>query len=229
MAHRKPWIERYHEWEQRVVAEYRAAEGRPAERSRDRLQREYDKLRAEPEAAKVETPSRLAVAYAKECAEYVCGDQATRETVATRLRKRVKGAGEEEPNRVDCGKLATATGQSNGATAAEPLEPTKAYLTSWGEILAALKLKTSDKNKVTKLNAMHDGPILMGGRGEQPTVERSELIAWHEGLAVRLQEIRKQRADRQATAVDGYEYGKDGAVAFGGSGSVKNRRRDRKP
>jgi hypothetical protein len=122
---------------------------------------------------------------------------------------------------------------SSGAAARAPSnqipESTKTYLTSWGEILATLKLKKSDRDKVARLNAMYGGPIVPGGRGEQPTVEKGELFAWHEGLAVRLEEIRNQRADRQATAVDGYDYGKAGTVAFGGSGSVKKRRRDRKP
>ncbi len=122
-----------------------------------------------------------------------------------------------------------ATGPATGQGASDPAEPTKVYLTSWSEILATLKLKRGDREKIARLNTLHGGPILTGGQGEQPMAERGELIAWHEGLAVRLQELRSRRADRQATAADGYEYGKGGSVALGGIGSVKKRRRDRKP
>src|SRR5262249_13517082 len=57
------------------------------------------------------------------------------------------------------------------------------YLTSWQEILTALGLKNNDamRAKVRQLDEMFSSPILFGGQGEQPRVERRLLILWWDG------------------------------------------------
>ena len=105
------------------------------------------------------------------------------------------------------------------------------YLMSWREILDELKQKNDEekRNRIRRLNDMHDGPIIFPGKGAQPTVDKAKLVAWWNGLERRFRELEQQQADRQATVADQVNYGAAGIVVPGISGGVKKRREDRKP
>ena len=120
-------------------------------------------------------------------------------------------------------------GRSGDSAAPQPADP-KPLLASWREILVALEMKDNreDKQKVARLNETYNGPIVIPGQGRQPLVDKAKLIEWWNNLAVIAQADNRQR-DAQATVGAKYDYGRHGKVVPEISGSVKERRRNRKP
>jgi hypothetical protein len=122
-----------------------------------------------------------------------------REQAASKLRQR--GVSEEssrEPQR-DAAKL-------EAASPAKTKRPD--YLTSWQEILMALQLKNNEtmRAKVKQLDECSTGPILFGGRGEQPRVERGALVAWWAGLAEEFAARKQRQRDEEATTEGRYTH-----------------------
>ena len=113
----------------------------------------------------------------------------------------------------------------------EDSEEPATYLTSWLEILDALKMKNNedDKRKVRTLNNAYRGPIIIGGQGKSPFADKTELLEWWNGLAEKAQADADRRRDEQATVADRHNYGKQCEVVPGISGEVKNRRKDHRP
>ena len=108
----------------------------------------------------------------------------------------------------------------------EPVEP-KHYLLTWRAILEALNQIHTDESKerVRKLNEKYSGPIIMGGRGEQPKVTREKLLEWWNGLESRFRELEARDRDRQATVESQYKHGRDATAVPEIGGHVKKRRR----
>jgi hypothetical protein len=121
-------------------------------------------------------------------------------------------------------------GGGANATAAQPKQqgPVPEWLTRWAQILAALKLKKSDKPRVARLNKQYDGPIKTGKRGHQPLVEGPKLMQWWRELEARFEESKQRQQDTQATVANRHSFGREGEVVPEIDGGVKKRRRDRK-
>src|SRR5690348_131254 len=69
--------------------------------------------------------------------------------------------------------------------APEPASPApRVYLASWYAILAALGLPSTGRQGrvcrelVRRFNHDYNGPIVMPGKGGQPRVEKTRLLAW---------------------------------------------------
>jgi hypothetical protein len=106
--------------------------------------------------------------------------------------------------------------------------PLPAFLWSWREILTALKLENHRGNQrnVANANKKFKGPIILGGRGKQPTAEKAALLTWWRGLEEHARELEEHKRNTKATMADQYQYGKGATVVPKISGSVKNRRSD---
>lgn len=102
-------------------------------------------------------------------------------------------------------------------------------LMNWAQILNSLDLPNDDTNRhlVRRLNSEHDGPLLFGGQGSQPKVNKAMLIEWWNGLEERFREIDERSRDKAATVDSIHEYGRSGIVVPEIGGSVKKRRSSR--
>lgn len=121
-------------------------------------------------------------------------------------------------------RLGVETESSGQPAEAEPVE----MLTSWGEILTALKQKRDDLGKVKSLNDRYNGPIPKPAKGSQPIVRKDVLIEWWNKLAIQEQELANQREGAKLAAENQYNYGREGRAAPEIGGGVKKRRRDSK-
>jgi hypothetical protein len=110
-----------------------------------------------------------------------------------------------------------------------PLVP-KVYLTGWAAILDAVG-ETNDRQRRDRIKQWHEkfgGPIIMPGRGGQPTVVKAELLAWWDRLALRLQELSNRSEGKRQTAAEQYQRGKRATVNPGIGGHTKKRKRPKK-
>ena len=105
----------------------------------------------------------------------------------------------------------------------------KKLLFGWTAIAAAVGEKSSSefRKRVARLNRQCNGPIVSGGRGAQPAVDREALVSWWDKLLLRLEELKGKRSDTQATVKSRYKYGQSAEVVPGIDGSTrKGRRKD---
>lgn len=128
-----------------------------------------------------------------------------------------------------------ATTLSKGGT---PLGDPFVPLTSWNEILAALnephdkpewKNDEQTRAKIRRLNIQYDGPIkLPDGKGKQPSVDKSALLAWwnklREQFDARLEEAEAAADAARLTVTNSHNYGTRGEVVPGIAGSVKSKK-----
>jgi hypothetical protein len=114
----------------------------------------------------------------------------------------------------------------------------KQLLHGWRAIDEALGLSRSYPNmnnderrrKLAYLNRRFGGPIKAGGKGSQPVVNRSELIAWWNSLEELVEDQKARIRDKQATLQSRHPYGRAAQVAPDLGGSVKRRKSSsRKP
>jgi hypothetical protein len=105
------------------------------------------------------------------------------------------------------------------------------WLTNWREILSALDIRDNmeDREKVRNLHTRYNGPILFPGQGAQPKADKAKLIEWWNHLDVEFTVGHNRDRDSQPTASARHRFGKNGQVAPEIGGSIKSRRRDRKP
>lgn len=115
-----------------------------------------------------------------------------------------------------------------GAPTGDPVAVT--LLTSWREVLIALRLRNNkeDQSKVKKLNKDNAGPIVIQGQGHQPKVNKAKLIEWWNGLEQMFEDGKQRQRDAQATTAEQHAYGKTGTVVPDIVGEVRKRRKDRK-
>lgn len=104
----------------------------------------------------------------------------------------------------------------------------KTYLLNWREILETLSLKNDEetREKVRRLNEMHNGPIVVGGRGQQPKAEKGKLLDWWNDLERRFEKVEQRNRDKQATTESQYKHGRGEIVVPDLRGHVKKRRRN---
>ena len=108
----------------------------------------------------------------------------------------------------------------------------KQLLHGWRAIDEALGLSRSYPNmnyderrrKLAYLNRRFGGPIKAGGKGRQPVVNRSELIAWWNSLEDQVEDQKARIRDKQATLQSRHQYGRAAQVAPDLGGSVKRRK-----
>ena len=108
----------------------------------------------------------------------------------------------------------------------------KQLLHGWRAIDEALGLSRSYPNmnyderrrKLAYLNRRFGGPIKAGGKGRQPVVNRSELIAWWNSLEDQVENQKARIRDTQATLQSRHQYGRTAQVAPDLGGSVKRRK-----
>jgi len=114
---------------------------------------------------------------------------------------------------------------TNGRVQA-PATP-KAYLFTWRDILDALNtpFNSSNCSHVRRANDKFDGPIPSPGRGAQPQVEKTTLLAWWNSLEARFQEDQQRRTDKKASLQAQHNYGRDESVLPEVAGHVQKRRR----
>lgn len=101
------------------------------------------------------------------------------------------------------------------------------YLFDWPAILTALGLKSSDseaRGRVKQANERFSGPILTGGQGKRPKVNKAKLIEWWNSLEAEWQSDMDKERDKRATTESQHPHGREGIVAPDIGGSVKRRR-----
>jgi hypothetical protein len=113
-----------------------------------------------------------------------------------------------------------------GSTEEKPI----AWLVTWRDILICLGKHDNeeDKTQVRRLNDTRDGPIKIGGKGQQPIVDKVRLLDWWNRLDA-VEQCQNRVRDTQATAAARHNYGRKGEVAPDLGGEVKQRRQDRIP
>ena len=107
-----------------------------------------------------------------------------------------------------------------------PPELPKKLLFGWPEILDALTLTNDDtsRNRVSRLNDAHSGPIIVGSQGKQPMVDADKLIPWWNNLERLHAESVQHTTDKAATVAESYQHGKEGEVVPAIAGHVQERR-----
>ena len=111
----------------------------------------------------------------------------------------------------------------------------KHLLHGWRAIDDALGLSRSYPNmnyderrrKLAYLNRRFDGPIKTVGKGSQPIVNRSDLIAWWNSLEDLAENQKARIRDKQATLQKRYPYSRAGHIVPEIGGSVKRRKSKR--
>lgn len=139
-----------------------------------------------------------------------------------------KPAGGEQPEATSEPTKAT-TSQSIPPGSNEPTATPKDYVIGWADILQALNRDNNAtwRGRVERLNESHNGPIIKGATGQQPTVVKTKLIAWWNGLEEILESQQSNRTNTAATVSEQYPHGRDATVVPGISGQVKKRRSPR--
>lgn len=122
-------------------------------------------------------------------------------------------------------------GQGVVAGTTDPLDgdrPVK-LLFGWADIAEAVGQKNDEafQKRVKALHARIQSPIVFGGQGKPPTVDRAKLLSWWNTLADRLAELESRRRDSKETTRDTYKHGRDGIVVPDIGGHVKKRRTKR--
>ncbi len=125
---------------------------------------------------------------------------------------------------------APASKGASGAAGQTDARP-KQYLFSWRDILGALDLKydAERREQVSRVNETYGGPIVKGGKGEQPFADRDELRAWWDRLGEMVRDRQRREGDAEGTLSDQHPYGRDGTVYPEIGGHEKKRRADRDP
>jgi hypothetical protein len=110
-------------------------------------------------------------------------------------------------------------------------------LTHWRDIFQALgidydALTLADRRRrerrIRTWHDKHGGPIVFGtGRGAQPWVQATALVAWFTALQDTEEQQEQQRRDRAATVKHRYRHGRTGEVVPDLAGHVQRRRRAR--
>ena len=110
-------------------------------------------------------------------------------------------------------------------------EPPAKLLTSWRDILITLGKRNNaeDRQAVTRLAKNYDGPIRFPGRGCQPLANKSRLLTWWNRLEMEMEDRINQARGAEADGKSNHAYGRSGRAAPAVGGSVKERRKDRKP
>ena len=96
----------------------------------------------------------------------------------------------------------------------QPLNAPKVYLSSWRELLDALGKdnNTTERRHVRAAHKKFPGPIIMPTHGGQPTVVKTDLLVWWNGLEDRYREEATVRdsllADRSATLENQFDLGR---------------------
>jgi hypothetical protein len=80
--------------------------------------------------------------------------------------------------------------------------------------------------QITRLSQSTGGPIVIGGKGRQPRVDRRKLLDWWNNLEERNCESENRLVDSRATVAEQFDYGKAATVVPQISGSVKRTRRN---
>jgi hypothetical protein len=103
----------------------------------------------------------------------------------------------------------------------------KKLLFGWAEILNTLKLSNDDTNRdrVSRLNDLHAGPIIKRGHGQPPMVDADKLVPWWNSLETRHAESVQHATDTEATVAASYRHGTDGEVVPDIGGHVQKRRK----
>ncbi len=110
-----------------------------------------------------------------------------------------------------------------------PPPPPAKLLASWGEILEALGLKKRDRQKVARLNATRDGPIIIGKKGQQPIVDHAKLLEWWNQLTIDYEVGANRSRDAKPTTAATHKHGRAGVAVPDIGGSERKRRADQKP
>jgi hypothetical protein len=111
-------------------------------------------------------------------------------------------------------------------------ESIKQLLHGWQPIVEALELSQIYPNmtheerrrKLAYLNRRFNGPIKTGGKGSQPFVIRSDLIAWWNSLEKQAENAQARIRDKKATLQSHHRYGRTAQVAPDIGGSVRHRK-----
>ncbi len=96
----------------------------------------------------------------------------------------------------------------------QPPNAPKVYLSSWRELLDALGKdnNTTEQRRVRAAHKKFPGPIIMPTHGGQPTVVKTDLLVWWNGLEDRYHEEATVRdsllADRSATLENQFDLGR---------------------
>jgi hypothetical protein len=124
--------------------------------------------------------------------------------------------------------VSATSSQQPGLPPADP-EALPDWALGWPEILTALGRKNdqSNRDKITRLSELTQGPIQHQGQGAQPIADKAKLLEWWASLADRLAELTARRKDRRASTQDQFNYGSDGTVVPGIDGAIRKRRRKR--
>jgi hypothetical protein len=80
------------------------------------------------------------------------------------------------------------------------------------------------RRKLAYLNRRLGGPIKAGGKGSQPVVTRSALIAWWNSLEEQVEGLKARIRDRQATLQSRHPYGRTAHVIPELSGHMRRRK-----
>jgi hypothetical protein len=104
-------------------------------------------------------------------------------------------------------------------------QPPISLLFSWREILEALKLDASQQKRLRALNKRYGGPIILPGKGGQPTADKDKLLAWWNQLEVQMRDRQQRRADEQGSVKDQHPYGRQGTEVPGIHGHVRQRKK----
>jgi hypothetical protein len=111
-------------------------------------------------------------------------------------------------------------------------ESIKQLLHGWQAIVKALGLAQTypgmkyeeRRRKLVYLNRRFNGPIKSRGKGNQPVVNRSDLIAWWNSLEKQAEDAQARIRDKKATLQSHHRYGRTAQVAPDIGGSVRHRK-----
>ena len=109
-------------------------------------------------------------------------------------------------------------------------EKPKNLLFGWHQILDALNNLSNDdenRNRVSRLNDSHSGPIIKGGQGKSPMVDADKLVLWWNSLEMLHAESAQRVTDKGATVSESYEYGRESEIVPDIGGHVQKRRSKR--
>lgn len=104
------------------------------------------------------------------------------------------------------------------------------FIFGWGEITSVLKVLNDDtsQRRIRGFHDAHDSPIVFGGHGQPPMVDKHKLIAWWRGILERAADAAKQREEKtenaNQTAKTGFETRSGETVISEMGGRKKNRR-----
>ena len=120
----------------------------------------------------------------------------------------------DEATRLRFAKLTALDSDKTPDGEQQPPNAPKIYLSSWRELLDALGKdnNTTEQRHVRAAHKKFPGPIIMPTHGGQPTVVKTDLLVWWNGLEDRYREEATVRdsllADRSATLENQFDLGR---------------------